>query len=96
MGPKNSRAKESDIKYGSPGTGCSGGNGLSGLCMGGGSGSGGGSVENVPVEKQSEKASVEKQSEDKVVEAKGSRDGAVSSASMPMTLLSLTLGFIIA
>ncbi|KAF1771364.1 hypothetical protein GCK72_003190 [Caenorhabditis remanei] len=60
MGPKNSRAKESDIKYGSPGTGCTGGNGLSGLCMGGGSGAGA-AMEKVPVEKQSEKAPVEKQ-----------------------------------
>ncbi|KAF1771379.1 hypothetical protein GCK72_003205 [Caenorhabditis remanei] len=36
MGPKNSPLKKSEIEKGSPGTGCSGGNGASGLCMGGG------------------------------------------------------------
>ncbi|KAF1771377.1 hypothetical protein GCK72_003203 [Caenorhabditis remanei] len=56
MGPKNSPVKPSEIKKGSPGTGCSGGDGSSGLCMGGG----------------------------------------VSSASTPMTLLSLVIALIMA
>ncbi|EFP08657.1 hypothetical protein CRE_09893 [Caenorhabditis remanei] len=63
MGPKNSPPKRSDIKRGSPGSGCSGGNGLSGLCIGG---SGGSAVENVPAEKQSGK-----KSGDSDVESKG-------------------------
>ncbi|EFO96039.1 hypothetical protein CRE_20563 [Caenorhabditis remanei] len=90
MGPKNSPVKESDIKRGSPGTGCSGRDGSSGLCMGGG---GGRAVEKVPAEKQSDK-----KSGDGDVEAKGSKDSeeAVSSASMPMALLSLAFGFIMA
>ncbi|KAF1771375.1 hypothetical protein GCK72_003201 [Caenorhabditis remanei] len=84
MGPKNSPVKESDIKHGSPGTGCSGGDGSSGLCMGGG----GGAVKN-----QSDK-----KSGDSDVESKGSKDGeeAASSAAMPMALLSLALGIIMA
>ena len=60
---RNSPVKESDIKRGSPGTGCSGANGLSGLCMSGGSG---GAVEKVPAEKQSGK-----KSGDSDVESKG-------------------------
>ncbi|EFO96046.1 hypothetical protein CRE_20556 [Caenorhabditis remanei] len=56
MGPKSSPVKPSEIKKGSPGTGCSGGDGSSGLCMGGG----------------------------------------VSSASTPMTLLSLVIALFMA
>ncbi|KAF1771378.1 hypothetical protein GCK72_003204 [Caenorhabditis remanei] len=84
MGPKNSPLKQSEIKNGSPGTGCSGGDGSSGLCMGGG----GGAVKN-----QSDK-----KSGDGDVEEKGSKDseGAVSSASTPMTLLSLVIALIMA
>ncbi|EFO96047.1 hypothetical protein CRE_20564 [Caenorhabditis remanei] len=68
---RNSPVKRSEIKKGSPGTGCSGGDGASGLCMGGGR-----VVENVPAENQSDK-----KSGDGDVEAKGSKDGEVAASS---------------